>query len=254
MQDIYDKEWHPKEYLSQYYSSKSVEDDEAENFKFLIDFLRSSNKIFETCLDFGCGCTLHHMMPLSPYVSDIHLADYMTSNLAEIQSWLDETETAHNWDVYFQGVLELEAQSQVSEINLNARKQELREKITQLKTADIRSQRPLSGELSYDLVTSYYCAEAVASSKKEWEMMFANLSTLVAPGGTLISSVMRHCDFYMVGDKKFPSAHVDENDIAQVLADNNFDMSNSEIKVAEVEDWAEEGFDGICMVRAEKKA
>lgn len=254
MQDIYDQEWHPKEYLSQYYSSQSVADDEAENFKFLIDFLSSSDKKNETCLDFGCGCTLHHMMPLSPYVSEIHLADYMASNLAEIQSWLDETATAHNWDVYFQGVLELEAQSQISEISLNARKQELRGKITQLKTADIRSNTPLSSELSYDLVTSYYCAEAVASSKTEWEMMFANLSTLVSPGGTLISSVMRHCDFYMVGNKKFPSAHVDENDIAQVLVQNNFDLEKSEIRVAEVEDWAEEGFDGICMVRAEKKA
>lgn len=254
MQDIYQELWKPKEYLEQYYKTPHVASDEKENFLFLMNWLEASGNNLERCLDFGCGCTLHHMMPLSPYVTEIHLADYMSSNLEEIQAWLDNAETAHDWDVYFQGVLELEAQSQTSEISLNARKQALREKITQLKTADIRSNKPLGTELSYDLVTSYYCAEAVASSKEEWEMMFANLSTLVAPGGTLISSVMRHCNFYMVGNKKFPSAYVDENDISQVLVQNNFDLDKSEIKVAEVKDWAEEGFDGICMVRAEKKS
>lgn len=254
MTDIYQQQWNPKEYLKQYYCTDHVEDDELENFKFLSTFLQTTEKSFQRCLDFGCGCTLHHMMPLAPYVSEIHLADYMASNLEEIQDWLDESPTAHDWDVYFRGVLDLEGRDLVSEESLAKRKSELRGKITSLELANIRNKLPLGKNVAYELVTSYYCADAVASSKEEWKTMIDNLSTLVAPGGTLVMSVMRHCNFYKIGDKQFPAAYVDETDIAHVLRHNGFDMEKSDIQAVQVDDWAEEGFNGICLVRAEKQA
>ena len=46
----------------------------------------------------------------------------------------------------------------------------------------------------------------------------ANITDLVEPGGLFITAALRRCRSYLVGDKRFPSANVDEHDLQRVLA------------------------------------
>ncbi|GAB4384276.1 MAG: hypothetical protein Kow00121_47520 [Elainellaceae cyanobacterium] len=252
MNDLYQQLWSPQEYLSQYYSTDYITDDEKAIFKFIVGWLKQSQKTFNCSIDFGCGCTLHHVMPLLSYVKEIHMADYLPENLKEIRKWLDKEATAHSWDVYLHGVLEVEWGQQVSESEVKRLKQELSHKITKLKLGDIRLRHPLNDGSTYDLVTSFYCAEAVTSSRVEWQDLISNLCQLVATGGTLLLSAVRNCHFYKVMDKQFPVAYINENDFKPILIQNGFDPNQIEVEVVRIAEWAEQGFDGICIVKAEK--
>jgi SAM-dependent methyltransferase len=252
MGDIYEQLWSAQEYLRQYYTTDYVADDERANFEVMIAWLQQSQRVYQRCLDFGCGCTLHHVMPLVPYVEEIHLADYLPENLVEIQKWLDDRPDAHNWDVYLREVLALENDQSSQADDLSSRKQELRNKITTLKLGNVLREHPLSDTSTYDLVTSFYCVEAVTSSKEEWRLLMSNLCRLVAPGGSLFLSVMRNCQFYKVMENRFPVAPVDKADLIDVLLENKFEPSQTEVQVVQIQEWADQGFDGICIVKAQK--
>jgi hypothetical protein len=45
-----------------------------------------------------------------------------------------------------------------------------------------------------------------------------NIAGLVRPGGTFVTAALRRCRGYVVGDKRFPSADVGEEDLRDVLA------------------------------------
>jgi hypothetical protein len=248
---LYETLWQPKEYLRQYYETPFVADDEQANFEFIMRHLRQSGKTFTRAIEVGCGPTLHHACSFVPYVEELHLADYLPDNLREIEKWLNQATDAHNWEIYLRGILELESDS-VSAADLQLRQQQLRDKITQLKQIDLRHSPSPENEAAYDLVFSYYCAEAITPSKTEWQTLMRHLCGLLAPGGTLYLTAMRHCKSYDVMDKCFPTACIDEFNLADVLKDNGFAPAKTDIQVVQIQEWAEQGFDSICLVRAEK--
>jgi nicotinamide N-methyltransferase len=252
--DVYEQLWNPQDYLQQYYATSYVAEDEIAIFQHIISFLQNSNKFFPRAIDFGCGPTVHHAIPFVPYVAELHLADYLSSNLNEIQKWLNGDTNAHSWDMYIKGVLEIEGHKDIQVCDVEQRKQLMKEKITALKKGDLYHPHPLEDGSIYDLVTSFYCADAATSSKSEWRMFMKNLFNLVAPGGTIILSAVRSCRRYAAGEKYFPSANVNEKDLASVFSSSafNFDPRSIEISVVSISEWVNEGFDSILIAKAQR--
>ena len=174
----------------------------------------------------------------------------MPENLHEVRRWLDDGADAHDWGVYFRGVLA--AEGQAGHAIVEERTAELRRRITALKNADVRLNHPLQDGSVYDLVISYYCIEAVATNRSDWSRYLANLVQLVAPGGLLILAAMRRCREYHVFDRTFPTAFIDETDFATELPQLGFPPEQTVIRSVSVADWAEQGFDSICCVRARR--
>lgn len=137
-------------------------------------------------------------------------------------------------------------------MTLAERKQQLRHKVKELKLADIRQSSPLADHDRYDLVTSFFCVEAVATTKNEWQQYLKNLANLVEPGGVLVLAAMRHCTAYRVFDQNFPSTSIDENDLAEFLPSLGFNPTTMKIEAVPITTWADHGFDGICLMWAEK--
>lgn len=48
-----------------------------------------TGRTYDSAIDIGCGPTVHHAFPLAPFIREIHLADYLPANLAEVRLWLD---------------------------------------------------------------------------------------------------------------------------------------------------------------------
>ena len=248
--DVYDRLWNPKAYLQQFYSTAHVSGDEQANFSFLSAGLKQMNRRFHRAIEVGCGPTLHHAMAVAPYVDELHLADYMAVNLDEIRLWLTADAQQHDWDVYFRGLLAVEGCDDPR--TLANRRELLRQRITALKLADVRRDQPLGDGSTYDLVLSFYCVEAVATSRDEWRHYLSNLCRLVAPGGVLFLSAVRQCHAYHVQNTTFRTAFIDEGDFASVLPELGFAPAKTEIRAVATADWSEQGFDGICCVRCEK--
>lgn len=245
--------WDPAEYLRQYYSTPLTRDDAA-NTRFAADCLGSAGRRFATALEFGCGPTVHHVLPLAPYVDHVTLADFLPSNLAQVRAWLAEAPEAFDWDLCLDGMLALELDGSPSAAAraLPARKQRLRSIVRELVHGDILRPSPLGSDARYDLVASYYCLEALGLDLDGWSRCLGRLGALVAPEGALLLGSVRRASEYTVLGRSFAVTPVDEDDFARELPRHGFVPGSLRIEVAAVPEFATEGFDSVCCVFARK--
>lgn len=242
-------DWETQDYLAEYYTE--VLPDERFTLEFLV---KAVQKLPPTsvALDFGCGPNLPHIFPVVPKVQEIHMAEYLASNRAEVEKWLLSRDDAHDWREFTLEVLRLEGNSAPTAAAANTREQAARACVTQVLPGDVTQADPLGAERRgfYPLVTTHYCAESVTTSKDQWRMYMQNIMSLVKPGGTLILSVCGGGSFYRVGDRYFPGAGINGQDVLASLCDNNF--INIDLQIRQVSDHSKQGFSNIIFAYAVK--
>lgn len=231
----------PRRYLRQYYSLPQLAADDADLFRTFAAWLRNTGRTFATALDFGCGPTIHNTFAVAPYAERIDLADYLPANLAEVRKWLDGAADAHDWDALFRGVLACEG---TDATQLDARKALYRSRVGALRLCDLRRRDPLGEPAQYDLVTSFFCAECVAGTTAEWQTMIARILGLLRGGGAAFFAAMREC----VLGRWFPATPITERDLADAL--HRHGATAVEATSVPAPDWAEDGFERICLVGA----
>ena len=205
---MFEQDWQPQAYLQEYYPTDTVTADEQAILAYLVRYLKSTGRRFRDAIEVGCGPTIHHSVPVVPYVDELHVADIVPTNLSTVRAWLTAAPNAYDWDLYVRTVLELEGgTSGIAEHTVAQRKQQVRATVSALKHIDLRDPQPLGEQRTYELVLSFYCADSATASKPEWRVLMQHLLTLLAPGGTLIVSALRQAPYYTVGDHRFPSAH-----------------------------------------------
>lgn len=242
--ESYERDWSAEDYLCQYY--REVGSDERINARFAEESLAAAGREYERALEFGCGPTVHHAAVLAPYVQRLDLSDYLPENLAEVRRWLMRDPRAHDWESYLATMLFADAPD--ARAAASARAERLRAVAGDLLQGDVRRPRPVEVERPYELVASYYCLETAARSRPEWRSAMRGLADLVAPGGMLLLTSMRRCRGYRVLGRRFATIDLDEHDFRQLLPELGF--QDVDVRVEEVPDWREEGFDSICCVRA----
>lgn len=246
---LFEQTWDPQAYLDAYYPTHELTADEQAILSYLVSFFASNGGRFNSAIEVGCGPTLHHVFPVVPYVDELHMADIVPANLAAIEAWLKDEPAAHNWDFYLGAVLDMEAPGQAGAHDaLDERKRRVRATVTALKHVDLRQASPLGEPRTYDLVLSFYCADSATSSKEEWRVLMRHLLTLLSPGGTLIVSALRHAQHYTVGERRFPSAQIDEADLAAAFAAAGFRAEDLDFQVVEVGAWSD--FASVVIARA----
>jgi hypothetical protein len=251
LSDSYARHFLPGEYLRQYYSGALAEDDAA-NTRFAARELRRLGRRYERALEFGCGPTLHHAFPLVPFARHIELADLLERNLDEVRSWRAAAPRAFDWDPWLRAMLAVEAEVDPAAVleGFESRKRRLRSALGPLSRCDLRADPPLRAEQPYDLVASYYCVECVARDHGEWSAALGRLAALLRPGGVLLLGAMRRAVRYRVMGVEFPAVPVDEGDFARCLPDLGFPESGTRIELAQVDEYADLGFDSVCCVLA----
>ena len=76
----------------------------------------------------------------------------------------------------------------------------------------------------------------------------ANITRLVGPGGLFITAALRRCRSYLVGDKRFPCANVDEHDLRRVLAPG----FSPRVEVRELQGHDAQGYSSIVLADARR--
>ena len=244
--------WDPKAYLAQYYQTSSLPEDEKAVCEFIRSRLICRIEPFPKALDIGVGPTIHHDVALAPYVTRLDVADFLPRNLAEIRKWRADDSDAHNWDIYIKGILEIEGLTNPNRLAVEARRRLVKQRIDKLLACDIRKSFPLGYEDNYPLVTAFYVADSVASSKSDWYCYMTNIASLVEPGGTLMISALRNAEYYRVGNTFFPSPMIDEDDVENLFLSQNFEPASLDIQVAFTPELREEGFESIILASGKK--
>lgn len=245
------KDWKADDYLHQYFSGNKMNSDEAISLKYLVNFFKKTKKIFRQAIDVGSGPTLHQIIPLIPYVEELHLADFLPENLQKIKQWLNNDRGAHNWDTYIQYVIDLEGRGE----SVQERKTSMRKKITKLLPVDVYRHHPLGLPKTYPLVTSFFCADSVTKNKTDWKRCTTNIFTLAEPHGTIVLAALRNADSYQVLSRHFPSPHVNENDFKDLFENHGeFKPGTIDIQVMAVSERVADGYDSAILAKGERNA
>ncbi|OGC49799.1 hypothetical protein A2716_00340 [candidate division WWE3 bacterium RIFCSPHIGHO2_01_FULL_40_23] len=245
--------WTPSDYLRDYYGY--VEQDERYTLRFLVDEFK---KIRENpiALEFGAGPTLHHILPLSPYVAEIHVADYLKTNLSEIKKWQQKEVGMHNWKPFTELILKYEGNLEPTDSDIERREELTRQKITKYILCDASNKAPLLGNgLShYSFMLSCYCADSATNSREVWHDYMVNILSLLKPGGFFVTAALRDCRYYKVGKRFFPCANLREGDFNNLFVNLDFDMSTVNIMVQKVPEHKEIGYESIILASGFKKS
>ena len=86
----------PRDYLATYYCQPPTADEQMVLAFLAEHFPKIASQ--PCAIEIGCGPTVHHVLPLAPYVSAIHMADYLPENLDEVRRWRDREPGAHGWE------------------------------------------------------------------------------------------------------------------------------------------------------------
>jgi SAM-dependent methyltransferase len=243
-------------YLKQYYiPERGITDDECAVLLFILanaEALRSC----PSCIEVGCGPTIHHALMLSPYVSSIVMADYLENNIAQVEKWWKGDQTSWNWNFYTKEVLRLEGQDASSTAVLQ-RESHTRNRITACAGVNLLDPQPLGTTQTFDLVSSFYCTEEIAHTPKGWQTILANLVSLLRPSGYLLMSCLAETSFYHIKGEdglpiELPCLFVTEELLRETLTGLGFDELNTIISLAQTPSQKDEGVPGVFLVLARR--
>ncbi|NEQ54539.1 MAG: hypothetical protein F6K11_31140 [Leptolyngbya sp. SIO3F4] len=159
--------WDPKQYLDEYYSG--IMPDEKYCLEFLTESLKRMDPV-PVALDFGSGPIISHILPLVTRTQEIHVSEYVESNLTELKKWFSADKTAYDWSPFTHRILRLEGHQEPTPLDVQERETEVRQKVTLVTPGDVRESNPLGKARRnfYPLVTAHYCAEGISLNKDEW--------------------------------------------------------------------------------------
>ncbi len=129
-----------------------------------------------------------------------------------ITAWKDESEGSHDWSPYFQFVLsELEGCEVGKEELALLRQKDLRKKLSELYLCDLRAEElitslpPANLHKKFDIISTYFCCEAVAKTIEEYQDFVKSLNKYLKPGGFMISLVSLEESYWHTkcGDRNF---------------------------------------------------
>lgn len=238
-------EWSASDYLHDYYDV--IEQDELETIAFTVSQFKKIQGM-PVALELGCGPTLHRAIPLSPYVQELHVADYLESNLRQVRDWIEGRSTAHNWQPFTRYALQCEGIFDPTIAQIDEREKRTRAIIRRYLMADVRQFPPLLGQMQqYPVVVSCYCADSITADRSEWATAMQNIIGTVAPGGFFLTAALRNCQHYRVGDRYFPSANINEIDLQHILIASGITPKSLTIEVASVPTHDETGYNSIIL-------
>jgi hypothetical protein len=239
-------EWSVERYLTDYYAR--VESEEECTLRFLVEQFKRLPQ-GSLALEFGIGPTLHHLLPLSPYASEIHVADLLPENLEAVRKWQLQDTAAHDWNEFTRSVLRYEGNVGPTHADIRTREQITRTRLMRRLIGDARLPQPLgiAFEQRYDCVLTCYCADSATADKTQWYTFMHNIASLLRPGGLFVVAALRHCNGYKIGDDFFPSPGIDERDMRRVFKDLGYDAAGLEVRVEAVPDQRKCGFESVVL-------
>ena len=149
----------PEEYLADYYHE--VKPDELQTIAFFVAAMKQVEP-GEPILLFGVGPTLHHVFLAAGKASEIHLADYLWTNLDEIEKWIRRDAHAHDWRAFVRDTFQCKGITSPTDEQVWQREELTRGKITKLLQVDARHADPLRERNGshYGTVISAYCPDS----------------------------------------------------------------------------------------------
>jgi hypothetical protein len=244
--------WCAADYLGDYYST--VEQDERITLRFLCT-VASRLPVTGPLLDFGCGPTVHHLLPFAGRTTEFHLADYLPENLEAVRQWRDHADSSHDWSEFAEYVLACESGKPPQPADVQDRLERTRANIKVLLHGDARQADPLGASIprGYSAVLCCFCPDSITTDPVEWHRYMLNIAGLVAPGGWLAVAALGRANGYTVGNHRFPSSGVRVADVCRVFSEARFCANLTQIWSEPAEEVSRHGFSEVVLALAQRE-
>ncbi|XP_021093283.1 indolethylamine N-methyltransferase isoform X2 [Heterocephalus glaber] len=251
--DKYQKYFLPKDYLDTYYRFEHGPSPETEMIKFNLQCL---HKTFgpgglrgETLIDVGSGPTIYQVLAACEAFSDITLSDFTDRNREELQKWLRKDVGAFDWTPVLKFACELEGNSRWQE-----KAEKLRATVKRVLKCDVNLGNPLVPvELPpADCVVTLLAMECACCNLAAYRAALCNLSSLLKPGGHLVTTVTLEISSYMVGKHQFSCLAMTKEEVEQAVQDAGFDIKQL-LHSAQAYSASVAPNKGICFIVARKR-
>ena len=237
--------FNPIEYLREYYA------DVGEENAFLLHFYHD---VFATLpeglsfLEFGGGPTIYQLLSASRKTTEIVFTDYLPDNLQEVARWISERAHTDTWQKFAAAVALLE---QGDPGAAHAVQERTRAAISELRRCNALAQPALAagGRTHFDVVSSVFCLECISSERADFLFALNNAADFVAPGGSLLLTLLKNSHEYKVGERTFPAFPVDAASLTEILTAIGFHIA--ELREAPAEQ--SQGYEGLIAVHARKR-
>jgi hypothetical protein len=241
-------------YLDTYYSCNPSED-EREISKFMIEELRRLSRKFDQYIELGCGGTLHHSIPIAPWVDSIVLTDYLHDAREEVELWRTAHPSAFSWDHYISKSLEHEGVATDSHA-IAERRNQIQSKIISIESCDVRRMPAVSCEFGCNSVWGmFFVAAEVGGDLEGWAEVMRCVAETIPRGGHLFMSALRGMSEYVLKSadgsdfRHIKCAAVDESHYMDLLPKLGF--ANPSVKAHLIAN-PDVHIPGVVMVSATK--
>ena len=179
--DLFDSQ----EYLSKLFHDITIFQDVTAFIKFFSQFPDNS----VTMLDYAGGPNVFPLIIGAEKVKRYVHSDYAKNNRDEVERWRKMEPKAFDWKDNIRRCLKLEGKTGTDEEVLK-REERMRSVLEAVVYCDVKSDKVIAEgyEGAYDVVTCSFCLECVFKSIESLSEAIGRISTLVKPGGYLITT------------------------------------------------------------------
>ncbi|KAK6165386.1 hypothetical protein SNE40_022322 [Patella caerulea] len=209
----YNTHFDPDIFIKTYYT---VLDDTIEGglmpfiLKGLHDVFKTGNVKGTRLLDIGTGPVPHSVIPAVPFVQDIYLTDFSTVNRKYLHDALYGS-GKQDFCSIFEFLEKLSDKSQPW-INLS---DELKAKVCGIFPCDLLQEDIFGGSYFplFDVITTSLCIDAAAPDVETYGKIAKKISKYLNIGGHLVIVNVLGGTYYFVGEHKFFSLDISENEV-----------------------------------------
>ncbi|XP_021372756.1 indolethylamine N-methyltransferase-like [Mizuhopecten yessoensis] len=207
----------PECYMKTHDWSTSEEEEERSIFQFNVD---SMHDLFNsgvikghTLLDIGTGPTIRTVVSASAHVHEIYLSDVSQRNRAVMTDWWKGNSMAEA------ELTDYVLKRENARHSIADRQEMIKAKIRGVLPIDVRSGHPLGKRdhpHQFDVITTCLCFESAAQTTEAYRQVVQNAASLLKVGGHLVVIGIFDTTHYEVGDFKFMSVSLSQEEIEQI--------------------------------------
>ena len=190
------------------YYSKSKRDRPSFRSKVFYNFFRKYSCKWDNSsaklLDFSGGAVICNYISAAPYVAKIVHSAYTEEERRELELWVSDPDSAHNWNPYIQHAVSV-IEGQEGETAWQERVALLRSKI-KVVSCNVHDEHPIGlnkEESRFSIICTSLALEAACKTFADFKTGVKKLVKLLRLGGYITIFFVEDETFYCVGDKKF---------------------------------------------------
>jgi hypothetical protein len=248
------EDFSPAAYLAEYYSSAGHSEMEG-----VLRFYAENVGVLQHCddvIEIGGGPTIYQLISIAPLCGRIVFGDFLPANLDEVRKWASSAPDSFDWSAYVARSLQYENE-EYGPVAVRAREDAIRGKLTSFVHCDAMQPDPVGEQFrqSFDLVSSHYVADSIASDKQEWKSVMDNILSLAKRDGSVCMSLITGADHWRLSGEWYPACKLTEDDISHHLRDRGFEiLAQAHIPAAVSDPDADDfyGYTGVLCLYAKR--